>query len=88
MKFLMNQKSKKTEPQYLKKEQIEMKFLGFNSNIKGLVIHLDNANGNLKSKTIWDTSISFSLNTLEVGFIWFEWEETDKEYEIVLEFNN
>jgi len=88
MKFLIIPNIKETEPQYVKTGENTMLFKGFDSKISGLVIHLDNANGNNFSSNIIDTSIDFDIDVTNVGNIWFEYDDTDKEYEIILEVEN
>ncbi len=88
MKFYIKTNTYKTEPQFVNSGVTNMSFKGFESNIKNLFIHLDNANGICTSEYIIDTSKSFDFDVSTVGYIWFEYKKTDKEYEIVLEVVN
>ncbi len=88
MKFLIIPNIKETEPQYVRTGENTMLFKGFKSKISGLVMHLDNANGDNFSTNILDTLNDFNINVTNVGFIWFEYKDTDKEYEIILGIEN
>lgn len=87
MKFTINPVCETTEPQYFKTGETTMKMVSFESKIKGLKMHLEDANGIKVSTPITDTMVSLSENISAFGFIWFEWEFTDKEYVIELVIN-
>ncbi len=59
----------------------------FHSNIVGLSLCLQNANGTGKRIPIWDTTIPVKENISDYGYFWFEYSSADKEYKITVDLN-
>ncbi|NVO04356.1 MAG: hypothetical protein HXX09_16805 [Bacteroidetes bacterium] len=86
MKFTISVEKNKTEPKYFKDENILLKIVPFKSELKGLKLCLENANGRKCIKEIFDTT-NHNIKNIDItpfGYVWFEYLSTDKEYIIEL----
>ncbi len=87
MKFVINPNKTKTEPQYFKTGETALKMIPFNSEIKGLMMHLQLANGSNCTFNIVDTNYLLIKDISSFGYIWFTYTSTDIEYIIELIIN-
>jgi len=86
MKFIITHTLKKTEPQYFKAGNLKLTMIPFKSDIKGLKICLEHANGENFTTTIFNTN-DHNIKNIDItlyGYVWFEYLLTDKEYVIEL----
>lgn len=77
--------AKKTEDKFFNNEWLTIK--PFQSNIVGLSLCLQNANGLGKKIPISDTTIPIQENISDYGYFWFEYLSADKEYQISVDLN-
>lgn len=76
---------KRTQDKFFNSELLTIK--PFHSNITGLSLCLQNANGLAKTIPISDTTIQVQENISDYGYFWFEYLSADKEYKITVDLN-
>lgn len=84
MEFIITTTQNKTKEQYFVQTNTILYFKGLTTNIKGLILFLQNANGITHKIPCSNTNKEFRKDISEFGYVWFEWETTDKEYKIEL----
>ncbi|HXU27102.1 MAG TPA: hypothetical protein VN698_07710 [Bacteroidia bacterium] len=82
MKFTITPENKTTAEQYFKTGQTVLKTQPFKSNIHGLYLCLQDANGISVKVPIHETNIITEKNISKYGYVWFEYTSTDKEYNV------
>ena len=84
-KIIIKPNLSETEKKYFNNQWLIIN--GFDSNIQGLSLCLQNANGISKKISIADTKLGIRENVTDYGYFWFEYLKTDQEYEILVSFD-
>jgi len=88
MLITISPQTKETEKKYLKHENRLLTIKPFYSNIEGLTLCLQNANGIPKRLAIPVTEeIFISEDIIDYGYFWFEYLSADREYKITVDLN-
>lgn len=84
MEIIITPKAKKTDAKYFNNQNQWLTIEPFKSNINGLALCLQNANGLGKRVPMSDTENSAKENISDYGYFWFEYLSADKEYIITV----
>ncbi len=85
MKFIINPNKTETENHFFNSENTMLKFKPFVSNVRDLIMILENANGSIKKIPIRNTNSYFNETISGFGYMRFEYSFSDKEYTIELD---
>lgn len=84
MKISIKNKSSRTKEEYYNNQVQWLTVKPFQSNILGLTLCLQNANGLGRKIPISDTTILTRENISAYGYFWFEYSSTDKDYDVTV----
>ena len=80
VEIIITPKAKKTDDKYFNNQNQWVTIEPFKSNLNGLALCLQNANGLGKRVPIIDTEKSTKENISDFGYFWFEFSSCEKEY--------
>jgi len=82
MDIIISPEKKKTEEKYFTHQNCQLTVKPFKSNISGLTLFLQNANGHGRQIPLSDTEVGVTENVTDFGYFWFEYSSCDKEYKV------